>query len=892
MHSHASQQPRSGSVYLSSPSINSLIGRLICVARLGTLGVLSAAPWWYGGVEPDVQFWLYSVLLISLAFWLVAVSLQTMSDAIDGVALPMVLVPVLAALLLGSYQLWPPASSSRLDSQVESSRFDSPAELALLSNISARSLIPQGSVTRSIAPFATRLEHARLVMAVIAVFLGAVLFSSAGSQTWLWTCLALTGAALAFFGIAQQLSWNGKLFGTVELMLGGQPFASYVNRNNAAGYLNLSLAAALGLVYSWLACGRRENAGRMWPERRDTLGGDLMLDVPSSLDGWRLGVLAMVTFIASGIVCSLSRGGTLAMIVATISVCGIMARNLGRMRIMALLLGIGVLSAGLMFWTGLKGRIGNRWEGVTGESLTADARLSNWSAALDAAQDFPIAGTGLGTYRYAYLPYQTWPSAVHFQNADSQFVEGLVEGGLVGLGLMLLAIVLSLRASFALTRAFPADAVGVVGLFAVISQCVSASFDFGPSLAANMLTFAVIIGAVTGRAAQQLQPGACLRWLALPRLKPAWLILLVGVALLGQGAIGLKQVSAAAESRMVRRGLPRRNSAKSMSESSVEHAIQQLQSLVSRQPDDAEAHRELAELWIYRYRLQAAKALAAQNDVKSSDWDLTDLGVLYDRIQTWTREGAGEQITELLELPLVRENLLPAWQHLSAAQKACPWMPEIDIHLAMLNFVRHPGEPAGVDYLRRAVVIAPGDPALMLRCGTLAQSAGRTDFAFECWRRTLELNPERLLKIRPLWMDKVSLDDELRRILPNSPELLLSLAEEHYAGEEHRDGRLTLVRKAEQLLNDTSSPISQSHRIHMLARASVLKNDYSSAKDHYQRLLVFEPLQVVWRMEFVDFLSQHGENEEALKQAELCLGLAPDDIAIRKKVSSLRHVDP
>lgn len=894
-------RPKPREFYSAGNLARILIGLLVALARIGVLVVVCAAPWWFGGVEPDIQFWLYSGLLISLACWLVATGLQSLTVGIAAVPLPTVLAPVLAALLLGSFQLWPTNDPSiGSPTVVMPADFRQQDQAGPLPAPSARTLMSERSAALSICPAATRVELARLVMAIIAVYLGTVLFANAHSQIWLWACLASNGAALAFFGIAQQLSWNGKLFWTVPLTLGGQPFASYVNRNNAAGYLNLCLAAAWGFAFWWLTRAQRETGdqfgGKVWPTvlraKSSVRGIHSLLNAVRTLDGRQLAVLTILTLVATGIVCSLSRGGVLAMVIATTAVCGLMARARSGLRIATLLVGVGLLGAGLVIWSGLAGRVGSRWELVSGESLSTDARLANWSDALRAARDFPVTGTGFGTYRYAYLPYQTWPATVHFHNADNQFVEGMVEGGLVGLGLILLSVGLSLAASLALARAVPADPVAVVGLFTVISQCVSASFDFGPSLSANMLAFALIIGAVTGRAAWQCGTGPIGGWLALPVLRPAWMTALVGVALLAHGTFGLGQVSAAAASRTVRRELPRLNSATSMSESSLAVAIQRLQAVVARQPDDAEAHRVLAELWIYRYRLQALEVLAAQTRASGApaDWNLTDPVVLYLRIHDWIRSGDSERVDALRNIPQVRDNLVPAWSHLSAAQTGCPLMPEIDLQLAMLAFVRNPREPVGEAHLQRAVLVSPGDPDLLIRCGTLAQAAGLSEFSHACWHRSLELAPDRLHKIRHLWMNQITLDQELQSILPDSPELLLSLASVSYAGDEHRAIRHALVLRAQQLLEVKSGQLTESERLHALARCSVLRDDPTAAVDYYRQLLVREPLHIEWRLELVGLLHQQGKYQAALDQAELCQAMAPDQAAIRERVNSLRQL--
>src|SRR5207245_2598528 len=106
-------------------------------------------------------------------------------------------------------QLWPTNDSSvGIHTAVVSSDSRQQDQAGPMPVPSARALMSKRSAAHSIYPSATRVELARLVMAIIALYLGTVLFANAKYQIWLWACLALNGAALAFFGIVQQLSWN------------------------------------------------------------------------------------------------------------------------------------------------------------------------------------------------------------------------------------------------------------------------------------------------------------------------------------------------------------------------------------------------------------------------------------------------------------------------------------------------------------------------------------------------------------------------------------------------------------------------------------------------------------------------------------------------------------
>ncbi len=98
--------PGTAGFYAAGKSAGILIGLLTAIARIGVLGVC-AATWWFGGVEPRIQFCLYAGLLSSLACWLAAIALQSLTLGIAAVPMPTVFAPVLAALLLGSCQVLP-----------------------------------------------------------------------------------------------------------------------------------------------------------------------------------------------------------------------------------------------------------------------------------------------------------------------------------------------------------------------------------------------------------------------------------------------------------------------------------------------------------------------------------------------------------------------------------------------------------------------------------------------------------------------------------------------------------------------------------------------------------------------------------------------------------------
>lgn len=875
---------------------------LLVPARACVLVVLCLAPWWLGGVEPDVQVWLDLGLLVALSLWTLLATIESLNGYLLPTPLPSLMLPICGVLFLGAYQMLPKPPMSHVvlpDAGYEVADATSHNIENAGNNRSAVPLLRGRSASYSLSPAATRLELARIGIAVLACFLGIVLFSTPASRVWLWGSLALNGAALAFFGIVQQLSWNGKLFWTVPLLLGGQPFASYVNRNNAAGYLNLCLACAAGWAIWSVTRQSNSEYGRTTLSDLGTLDGRVERVHRFDLfDGRMYTALMCATLIAAGIICSLSRGGVLALLAATVAATLLLCRTWGRLPVGVFFAGILVAGAGLVYWAGMESRIVGRWQSPRGDSLVqgAQTRLANWRDAMHSVRDFPVTGTGFGTYRYAYLPYESWPAPVRFHNADNQFVETLVEGGFIGGGLLLASIGLTLLASLYLTWRTPRDPIGLVGVLVVVSQCVSAFFDFGPAMTANMLTLAVLCGVVTGSAAELASvtvQGTLRRSLTLPELRPVGLMACMGVVLLVHGGLGVHEIISAAESRVVRRSLPRRlDDPGSLDMPSLKLALHELTTVVQHRPDDAEAHAALARLWMYRYRLEAWNLLKDQQQVggPTADWTRTELANLYRSANLFREQGREDQLEELRRLPVVRTNLLPAWEHLQAAQATCPLMPDLDIPLALLSFVSDSRQTTGEAALRRAIQMAPSDPDLLETCGRLAQLAGMTDFARHCWRQCLQIEPDRFSKIVLHLPKDRSLAVHLEELLPDSPTVWTSIALSQLMGDEHRLERRLLAHRAELLLKDSASARSQLSQLRELARVNRLLDEPVVAQDLYRQAIALDPLNVDLRIELVNALKAQQQWRLALEQAELSRSLDPGRVSLSHMVRELQDL--
>jgi len=601
----------------------------------------------------------------------------------------------------------------------------------------------------------------------------------------------------------------------------------------------------------------------------------------------------MVILILAGIIGSRSQSGLLATSVAGMTCLFLLIRLRGELRSHgAVAIEMGLFVVGLVVWTALLGNFAER----RGDGGRRDHLQANWHDSLKVLDDFPVAGAGFGTYRYAYLPYQVRLAEFWFCHADNQFVEILVEAGAIGIGLAVFVIFASLGSTLAMARnphRPQDDPAGIVGTFAVISQSISACFDFGTTVPANMLTLALILGLVTGRAARLADnEDPKTWWLACPGMRPAWMILLVGFALSIHGFMGWGEVLATAQVRRAMREVPEQLVTKdALSEQQLNSAIRRMTAAALRRPDDAEAQRKLGELWIYRYRLATLAELNRQSPDEDSaiSWSRTDVAALYAQANDWAANGQANRLADLRESILVSENLRRARWHFLAAQKASPLLPGVDVPLAMLDFLDPAAMANGEVHLSRAIALTPTDPELLETTAVLAESANLHDFAFGCWRRELIFKPQALQKTATYLAGRLSIEQQMARVLPNSPEAFLELATTVYAGPGHEEARTILLKNVVQMISEKiAAEPGTGEEFHQIARAHNLLGEYDSAIEDYRKALSLDPLQLDWRLELVDVLRMQGRISVALKQAELCLAVAPDRKEIRELVSQLR----
>jgi O-antigen ligase len=285
-------------------------------------------------------------------------------------------------------------------------------------------------------------------------------------QRLLWL-LCLNGALLSLEGILQRLSGTDKLLWLVQPywnQAGDLQFGPYAYRSNAAEYLNLLWPVCLGFWWTLRRAHRRAARAMGGAGRRVGSGPHVVL-------------LPCAVLSAAAPIISASRGGAIVavagMLVALVLLLKAQRRGGGWM-----LLGVMVLFAAALL---LAGRFG--WEKLEPRLKTIfsdemSGRVEIYRNAEQMARDFPVFGTGPGTFAQVYHLYRAEARATWAAYAHNDWLETRITFGWVGFVMILASL------GIVLARSFGGGGIGVDRFFvfmtwlALAGCLVHARFDF------------------------------------------------------------------------------------------------------------------------------------------------------------------------------------------------------------------------------------------------------------------------------------------------------------------------------------------------------------------------------------------------------------------------------
>jgi O-antigen ligase len=338
--------------------------------------------------------------------------------------------------------------------------------------------IAQVGLQLSYASYATQ-QAAVKILAFLLFFLLFATFVNTDERRGLAVKVIIAVCALiALIGIGQ--SYAGKL------LWQRATFGPFVNRNHFAGFLEMGIGLAGGLLIG-------RGARREWLA---VYGSALLL-------------------MCAGLILSASRGGVLALVAELVFLIVIAApgsNNKSKQGALLRTAGALLLAAatiiGSILLVGSEGLVANfaQLEKEAGSATANDSfdrysRRDIWGASWQLIKGHPIAGVGLGAFQFAYTRYDPSSGSQRVEQAHNDYLQILADAGVIGGLLTLTFVVLLFARGFATlnTRDQRRRAIVLGALTGCFALAVHSFVDFNLQVTANAQLFLALCALATGR---------------------------------------------------------------------------------------------------------------------------------------------------------------------------------------------------------------------------------------------------------------------------------------------------------------------------------------------------------------------------------------------------------
>jgi len=291
----------------------------------------------------------------------------------------------------------------------------------------------------------------------------------------------------ALYGFFELYSRNPRILFYKKTYTLDAVTGTFINRNHFSGYLEMIVPIALGVVLA------RSDIFRMpgltvKEKILQFLGKGLYI---------RILVPVSIIVISLAIIFSKSRSGIFLLILTFIlffELYVLYFRKSGKkkrtesrfLKLMFLLIIIFAL------YIGIEGVI----ERFSLERFLSESRPTYWAQTVDIIKDFPVFGSGLGTFGAVYPAYDKYMIPAQFSHAHNDYLEYFSELGFVGLFVLMAGILSLLIKSYSVwrERSHPQmKALALGGIIAIIVLLLHSITDFNLHIPANMLLFSTLL---------------------------------------------------------------------------------------------------------------------------------------------------------------------------------------------------------------------------------------------------------------------------------------------------------------------------------------------------------------------------------------------------------------
>lgn len=334
----------------------------------------------------------------------------------------------------------------------------------------------------SFLPFITQIEFFKW-FALILLFLFFLKWRGfEKGKSLLITVILFVGIFESLYGMTEFFTGHKHILHVEASSLLSSVSGTFINRNYFAGYLLMVIPLATGYIFYRESLNEDISVG--WYRRLSSLDGKTYFLV--------FGVILMIL----GLLFSASRMGILSLLLSFTGVA-LFFRSPARGRRLSksplLILGLALLWGVFIGLDTVISRFFSVAEGFKN-------RWEIWANTLQIIKDFPLLGSGLGTFTQIFPAYRSFHIEGLITHAENDFLQLTSEAGLVGMGLLTVAFLFLLYNAFSgirqLSSEDPRRYIGIGGLVGILALLIHSTVERNIQIPSNAFLFTFIFALV------------------------------------------------------------------------------------------------------------------------------------------------------------------------------------------------------------------------------------------------------------------------------------------------------------------------------------------------------------------------------------------------------------
>jgi len=404
-------------------------------------------PFAFGAVEE----WAYTAIEIIAAvmtlLWLIKL---LVSRGEQRIRFPWILIPVLLFLAYGAFQLVPLSRDAVRELSPAAYRFYAVQiagydKAVYLKNMDERDYRytfmktnpyrtflyrPVSRYDRSLSlyPRSTEQYLLKIISCLLIFFVMVNTLTTKEQLSRIVLVIIAAGFLLAFIGILQKLTWNGKLLWFRVPRHGGDPFGPYVNKNHFANYVGMIIPVAIGYIFSRIVHEfRRVQGDVFWLRVKNLVVGDFVYKIIMQL--------FLVAVMVTAVIMSHSLLGTLSVLYGLLFIVAFMLIK-NKKALFGIIAVLIVFIPMLISSSGAEMYIRQMYEKYMTFTDSERLRLDYLFDGIKMVRDYFWTGTGLGTFWLIFPKYQTTALGCFVDYAHNDYLQLYIETGVIAATLL------------------------------------------------------------------------------------------------------------------------------------------------------------------------------------------------------------------------------------------------------------------------------------------------------------------------------------------------------------------------------------------------------------------------------------------------------------------------